>query len=118
MPLLCASATGEQSSGGNANDLAVPGSKYSLSGKFALDLSGAPISYFNNLELDLAYSNWPHSLHTLFTPDFSGGIRRLRRNLYNVILVVDPASEDSRQMIRLVESFLIHQTPIRLVYTS
>ncbi|KAA0189492.1 UDP-glucose:glycoprotein glucosyltransferase [Fasciolopsis buskii] len=113
MPLLCASATGEQSSGGNANDLAVPGSKYSLSGKFALDLSGAPISYFNNLELDLAYSNWPHSLHTLFTPDFSGGIRRLRRNLYNVILVVDPASEDSRQMIRLVESFLIHQTPIR-----
>ncbi|THD28488.1 UDP-glucose:glycoprotein glucosyltransferase [Fasciola hepatica] len=111
--LLEASSSGGQLSDGNSNDPAVPGSKYSLSGKFALDLANAPVIYFNNLEVDLAYSNWPNSLHTLFTPDFSGGIRRLRRNLYNVILLVDPASEDSRQMIRLVESFLVHQTSIR-----
>uniref|UniRef100_A0A183AZS3 UDP-glucose:glycoprotein glucosyltransferase n=1 Tax=Echinostoma caproni TaxID=27848 RepID=A0A183AZS3_9TREM len=112
--LLSASSNGAQSLSGNSNDPGVPGLKYSLSGKFALDLANAPVIYFNNLELDLAYSHWPDSLHALFTLDFSGGIRRLRRNLYNVILVVDPAADNCRQMIRLVESFLIHKTSIRV----
>ncbi|VDQ14750.1 unnamed protein product [Trichobilharzia regenti] len=93
----------------------IPGLRHSLSGQFVLDLSNSPISYINNLESDSAYAHWSASLHTLFTLDFSGGIRRIRKNLYNVILVIDPASSESREMLRLTESFLLHMTAIRLV---
>ncbi|KAH8859143.1 UDP-glucose:glycoprotein glucosyltransferase 1 [Schistosoma japonicum] len=101
------------SSAENTNDVNIPGSRHSLSNKFVLDLSNAPISYINNLESDPAYAYWPTSLHTLFSFDFSGGIRRLRKNLYNVILIIDPASSEGREMLKLTESFLLHMTAIR-----
>ncbi|KAK4469064.1 hypothetical protein MN116_006653 [Schistosoma mekongi] len=101
------------SSAEDRNDINIPGSRHSLSNKFVLDLSNAPISYINNLESDLAYAYWPTSLYTLLSLDFSGGIRRLRKNLYNVILIIDPASSEGREMLKLTESFLLHMTAIR-----
>ncbi|XP_018649005.1 putative udp-glucose glycoprotein:glucosyltransferase [Schistosoma mansoni] len=97
----------------NKNDPNLPGSRHSISNQFVLDLSNAPISYMNNLETDPAYAYWPSSLHTLFNFDFSGGLRRIRKNLYNVILIIDPVSFESREMLKLTESFLLHMTPVR-----
>ncbi|CAL8086360.1 unnamed protein product [Calicophoron daubneyi] len=116
IPDLLARAGSPGLSSSNANEASntLPGSRYSLSGRFALDITTSPITYVNNLERDLAYRQWPDSLSALFTPDFSGGIRRLRRNLYNVVLMVDPAAPESHHMIRLAESFLLHKTAIRI----
>ncbi|TGZ62091.1 hypothetical protein CRM22_007650 [Opisthorchis felineus] len=97
----------------DTNSAAVPGLRYSLSGRFVLDLSGSPVIYLNNLESDSAYATWPESLQMLFIPDFSGGIRRIRRNLYNIILVLDPGSTECQEIIRLAESFLLHRIAIR-----
>ncbi|CAH8497276.1 unnamed protein product [Schistosoma guineensis] len=97
----------------NKNDPNLPGSRHSISNQFVLDLSNAPITYINNLETDPAYAYWPASLHTLFNFDFSGGLRRIRKNLYNVILIIDPVSFESREMLKLTESFLLHMTPVR-----
>ncbi|VDP44400.1 unnamed protein product [Schistosoma margrebowiei] len=97
----------------NKNDPNLPGSRHSISNQFVLDLSNAPITYINNLETDPAYAYWPASLHTLFNFDFSGGLRRIRKNLYNVILIIDPVSFECREMLKLTESFLLHMTPVR-----
>ncbi|CAH8508811.1 unnamed protein product [Heterobilharzia americana] len=100
-------------SASTSNEGGIPGSRHSVSGQIVLDLSSAPIVYINNLESDSAYAHWSSSFHTLFTLDFSGGIRRIRKNLHNVILVLDPASSESREMLKLTESFLLHMTAIR-----
>ncbi|CAH8474629.1 unnamed protein product [Schistosoma turkestanicum] len=100
-------------SASTSNDPSIPGARHSLSNQFVLDLSNAPINYINNLETDSAYAYWPSSLHTLFNFDFSGGLRRIRKNLYNVILIIDPVSMESREMLKLTESFLLHMTAIR-----
>ncbi|KAF6779417.1 hypothetical protein AHF37_03007 [Paragonimus kellicotti] len=110
--LLIVGGSSEQTTS-NSNEPLIPGLKHSLSGRFVLDLSNSPILFVNNLEMDPAYAYWSDSLHSLFVPDFSGGIRRLRKNLYNVILVVDPASSDCWEIFRLVESFLLHKTAVR-----
>ncbi|CAH8615449.1 unnamed protein product [Dicrocoelium dendriticum] len=109
--LLIPSGTSGQLQSGETSS--VPGMKHSLSGRFALDISSSPILYINNLEADPAYAYWPDLMRGLFVPDFLGGIPRIRKNLYHVVLVVDPASPNCIEIIRLTESFLLHKVAVR-----
>lgn len=112
--LLIAASTLDRSAS-NDGTFELPGQKFSLSGPFAVDMANAPVSFVNNLEADQAYSHWVDMQSGLFTPDFTGGVRRLRRNLHNVVLVMDPLATEGggREMVRLVEAFLLHKTAVR-----
>lgn len=50
----------------------------------------------------------------LLRPSYPGVLRSIRRNMYNLVLVVDPVRKEARGVIRLAESFLIHNAPLRV----
>lgn len=70
--------------------------------------------WINDLENDSQYKRWPDSLMDLLRPSFPGMLRNVRKNLFNLVLLVDPILPDSRGLLKLVESFVIHSAPVRL----
>lgn len=70
--------------------------------------------WINDLENDSQYKRWPNSLMDLLRPSFPGMLRNVRKNLFNLVLLVDPITPESRGIIKLAESFVIHLAPVRL----
>lgn len=70
--------------------------------------------WINDLENDSQYKRWPSSLMDLLRPSFPGMLRNVRKNLFNLVLLVDPTTPESRGIIKLAESFVIHLAPVRL----
>ena len=85
---------------------------------FLLDIRKAPVAFVNNLEKDKRYSSWPRSVNDLLSPAYPGMMRRVARNFFNCILVLDPAVLESRDYVKFVEAFIIHNAPIRFDYTK
>jgi UDP-glucose:glycoprotein glucosyltransferase len=50
----------------------------------------------------------------LLRPTFPGMMRNIRKNLYNLVLLVDPIKPTARDIIKLAESFVVHLAPLRL----
>lgn len=50
----------------------------------------------------------------LLRPTFPGMMRNVRKNLFNLVLLVDPIKPAARDLIKLAESFVVHTAPIRL----
>lgn len=92
-----------------ALDLSSSGGK-----EFAIDIRDSAIMWINDLENDVQYKRWPNSLMDLLRPSFPGMLRNVRKNLFNLVLLVDPIKPESRGIIKLAESFVIHLAPVRL----
>ncbi len=92
-----------------ALDLSSSGGK-----EFAIDIRDSAIMWINDLENDSQYKRWPDSLMDLLRPSFPGMLRNVRKNLFNLVLLVDPITPESRGIIKLAESFVIHLAPVRL----
>lgn len=92
-----------------ALDFAGSGSK-----DFAIDIRDTAISWINDIETDPQYRRWPSSVMDLLRPTFPGMLRNIRKNVFNLVLVVDPLQPTSRSIIKLAESFVIHSAPVRL----
>ena len=58
-----------------------------------LNTSGAPVVWANDIESDEAAARWPRSLRALLQLRYPGRLPAVRRNLFNAIFVMDPASE-------------------------
>lgn len=87
----------------------------SVKGKsYAVDIRDSAIQWVNDLETDAAYKRWPSSVDDLLRPTFPGMLRSIRRNLYNLVIVCDPASKNSWPLLKLTDSFLSHQSPLRV----
>lgn len=86
----------------------------STSKEFAIDIRDSAISWINDIEKDTEYARWPSSVMDLLRPTFPGMLRNIRKNLFNLILVVDPVKPDARPLIKLAESFVVHSAPLRL----
>lgn len=41
-------------------------------------------------------------------------LRNVRKNLYHLVLIVDPSKKESFDLIKLAESFYIHKAPVRI----
>jgi UDP-glucose:glycoprotein glucosyltransferase len=82
--------------------------------EFAIDIRDSSILWINDLETDVQYKRWPSSLMDLLRPTFPGMMRNLRKNLYNLVLIVDPIKPAAREVIKLAESFVVHLAPLRL----
>ncbi len=87
--------------------------KHTVTGDHLLDIRTAPITYLNDIEQNTGYSDWTSSMHALFMAGPPGSLRQIRKNLFNLVLVVDPTDPDSIEMIKLAEVFIIKKVPIR-----
>ncbi|KAM9085878.1 UDP-glucose:glycoprotein glucosyltransferase 1 isoform 3-T3 [Megaptera novaeangliae] len=81
---------------------------------YAVDIRSPAISWINNLEVDSRYNSWPSSLQELLRPTFPGVIRQIRKNLHNMVFIVDPAHESTAELVHTAEMFLSNHIPLRL----
>uniref|UniRef100_A0A674KBQ2 UDP-glucose glycoprotein glucosyltransferase 2 n=1 Tax=Terrapene triunguis TaxID=2587831 RepID=A0A674KBQ2_9SAUR len=72
------------------------------------------IVYFLSIEKDHIYNKWPTSFQELFKQTFSGVIQQIRRNLYNLVLFIDPVQEHAADFVKLAELFYHHNIPLRI----
>lgn len=69
------------------------------------------VSFLNNLEKDVAYRHLPRSLRTLLQPAWS--LTALSRNLYTLILVVDPLTQTGASIMMQIYMMMQQQYPVR-----
>ncbi|KAK9504391.1 hypothetical protein O3M35_010731 [Rhynocoris fuscipes] len=81
---------------------------------FGLDIRDSAVMWLNDIEHDKSYQRWSTSLFDLLRPTFPGMIRSIRKNLYNLVVIGDPSCKKVIPLIKLVQSFLIHDAPLRL----
>ncbi|KAL4635767.1 UDP-glucose:glycoprotein glucosyltransferase 2 [Arapaima gigas] len=81
---------------------------------YALDIRNPAIMWVNNIETDYVYSSWPSSTQELLRTTFPGVIRQIRRNFFNLVLLLDPCHEDSGELVKLAELFYSHKIPLRI----
>lgn len=81
---------------------------------FAIDIRDSAIVWVNDLENDVEYKRWPASVMDLMRPTFPGMLRNVRKNLFNLVLLVDPVLPESRALLKMAESFIIHTAPVRI----
>ncbi|KAJ8978902.1 hypothetical protein NQ317_008881 [Molorchus minor] len=86
----------------------------SSSQQFAIDIRDSAINWINDIEKDLKYYRWSTSLMELLRPTFPGMMRQVRPNLFNLMLIIDPTDPESLDIVKLVESFIMHTAPIRI----
>jgi hypothetical protein len=104
----------ETGGGGGATDPAVALEKeitridVSKGGKFV-------VHFLNNLEKDKQYKNWPKQLTTLLYPSWS--LHTVGRNLYSLIINIDPISSSGVALLSQTRSLLEDQLPIRFGVT-
>ncbi|CAL7942835.1 unnamed protein product [Xylocopa violacea] len=82
--------------------------------EFAIDIRDSAIIWVNDIEHDSTYARWSSSLTELLRPTFPGMLRNIRRNLYNLVLIIDPASRESTPLVTLVQSLYVHSAPLRI----
>uniref|UniRef100_A0A8C5M005 UDP-glucose ceramide glucosyltransferase-like 1 n=1 Tax=Leptobrachium leishanense TaxID=445787 RepID=A0A8C5M005_9ANUR len=81
---------------------------------YALDIRHPAITWINDIETDHLYSKWPSSIQELLRPAFPGVIRQIRRNLFNLVLFVDPVQDYAADYMKLAELFYRHSVPLRI----
>uniref|UniRef100_A0A1B0DJK7 Uncharacterized protein n=1 Tax=Phlebotomus papatasi TaxID=29031 RepID=A0A1B0DJK7_PHLPP len=82
--------------------------------EFAIDFRDSSIVWINDIEHDSQYRRWSSSVMELLRPTFPGMLRNIRKNLFNLVLVVDPVTSSARGILKLAESFVVHSAPVRL----
>lgn len=82
--------------------------------EFAIDIRDSAINWINDLETDSKYRGWGSSLMDLLRPTFPGMLRNIRKNLYNLVLIINPASLEAKPLLKLAESFVVHLAPLRV----
>lgn len=70
------------------------------------------VQWVNDLEKDAAYRSWPSSLYVFLQPSFSM-LRQVRRNVANLVLLVDPLDPRAPPLLRITEALFLHQLPVR-----
>jgi UDP-glucose:glycoprotein glucosyltransferase len=82
---------------------------------YILDFRHPSILWLNDLEKDTQYSSWSASYYDLLRNSFIGGLRSVRKNIYNLVVVIDPSQIDtSYSLLKTIESFYGHQLPVRI----
>lgn len=82
--------------------------------QYAVDIRDSAVLFVNDIEKDPQYKRWSPNIQDLLRPSYPGALRSIRRNMYNLILVVDPIHNEARSIIKLAESFVVHNAPLRV----
>lgn len=89
-------------------------SRSSSSPEFAIDIRDSAITWVNDIEQDKQYRRWSDTLMELLRPTFPGMLRSVRRNLYHLVIIADPAKLEAQPLLKLAESFYLHPAPLRI----
>ncbi|XP_054159379.1 UDP-glucose:glycoprotein glucosyltransferase 1-like [Oppia nitens] len=81
---------------------------------FQIDIRDGAVMYVNDIENDKLYRNWPSSLQDMLRPTYPGMLRNIRKNMFHLVLVVDPSKREAHDIIKLAESFYVHKAPVRI----
>ncbi|XP_072850795.2 UDP-glucose:glycoprotein glucosyltransferase 2 [Pogona vitticeps] len=81
---------------------------------YALDIRHSAIIWINNIEKDHMYNKWPTSFQELLKPTYAGMMRQIRRNLYNLVIFIDPIQEEASTFMNLVEVIYSQKVPLRI----
>ncbi|XP_028968483.1 UDP-glucose:glycoprotein glucosyltransferase 1 [Galendromus occidentalis] len=81
---------------------------------YAVDIRDSAVQYVNDIESDPEYRTWPKSLKDMLRPTYPGMLRSVRRNMYHLTIVGDPASPEAQDMFKFAESFFTHRAPVRI----
>ncbi|XP_026150996.1 UDP-glucose:glycoprotein glucosyltransferase 2 [Mastacembelus armatus] len=81
---------------------------------YALDIRHPAIMWINDIENDSMYRSWPTGVQELLRATFPGVIRQIRRNFFNLVLFLDPAQEESVELVKLADLFYKHKIPLRI----
>ncbi|CAG8633054.1 10485_t:CDS:10, partial [Funneliformis mosseae] len=72
------------------------------------------IVWLNDLEKDKRYSHWPSRIYDIFRPVYPGQMRYIRKNLFNVLFVIDLSSiKNLKVFTEQIKSFVERDIPIR-----
>lgn len=86
----------------------------SSNSEYAIDIRDSAVMWVNDIEHDKQYRRWSDSLMELLRPTFPGMLRSVRRNLYNLVILANPAKKEARPLLKLAESFYVHSAPLRM----
>jgi UDP-glucose:glycoprotein glucosyltransferase len=82
---------------------------------YILDFRHPSILWLNDLENDNQYAKWPSTYYDLLRNNFFGGLRTIRKNLYNLVVIIDPSQiESSYELMKNLEAYFVHELPIRI----
>lgn len=82
---------------------------------YILDFRHPAILWINDLEKDSQYSRWPSSYFDLLRNNFFGGLRTIRKNMFNLVVIIDPSQgETIHELIKNLEAYFVHELPIRI----
>uniref|UniRef100_A0A8C5BTF4 UDP-glucose glycoprotein glucosyltransferase 2 n=1 Tax=Gadus morhua TaxID=8049 RepID=A0A8C5BTF4_GADMO len=81
---------------------------------YALDIRHPAIMWMNDIESDPMYRGWPSGVQELLRSTFPGVIRQIRRNFFNLVLFLDPAHQQTVELVKLSELFYKHMIPLRI----
>ncbi|XP_074098561.1 UDP-glucose-glycoprotein glucosyltransferase [Cotesia typhae] len=81
---------------------------------FAIDIRDSAIMWINDLETDKRYQKWSSALTLLIKPMYPGTLRQIRRNFYNLVLIIDPLSDKIKHLLNTIDTLNKHSAPIRV----
>lgn len=81
--------------------------------EFAIDIRDSAVIWVNDLEVDKEYRRWGASVMDMLRPTFPGMMRSVRKNFFNLVLIFDPIKPETRDLLRMSESFVVNMAPIR-----
>ncbi|XP_052214518.1 UDP-glucose:glycoprotein glucosyltransferase 1-like [Dreissena polymorpha] len=81
---------------------------------FALDIRHTAVQFINDLETDAKYKQWPSQAQDILRPTYPGMLRHVAKNFFNLVFLVDPLDKNSRELLKMAESFYVHNVPVRI----
>jgi UDP-glucose:glycoprotein glucosyltransferase len=82
--------------------------------EFAIDIRDSSVIWMNDLESDTQYRRWGGSVMDMLRPTFPGMMRSVRKNFFNLVIVLDPIKPEGRDLVKISESFVNNMAPLRL----
>ncbi|KAF5304487.1 hypothetical protein FQA39_LY09683 [Lamprigera yunnana] len=82
--------------------------------EFAIDIRDSAINWINDIERDSRYNRWSTSIMDLLKPTFPGMLRQVRKNIFNLVLIINPIDKEIRGILMLLESLVVHSAPLRV----
>jgi len=72
------------------------------------------VLYLNDIEKDPGYRSWPTSIQEMMYRSQFGGAPTVRRNLFTMLMVIDPADGTTPPAFNMIGQLLNSQFPLRL----
>ncbi|KAJ3249147.1 hypothetical protein HDU78_007109 [Chytriomyces hyalinus] len=79
----------------------------------AFDVRDDSVVWWNDLEKDKRYKQFPASLQDLLRPSYPGQLKYIRKNIFNVVFVLDLTNLEHLLIIVDIFKFVEHSIPLR-----